>query len=148
MAHLIFQAHISKQLLGSIKDALVDFFLIVAVVLLFLGQQLTGKHNIFQRSILRKQIEALEYQTEVKSLLAYLLLLLSGRIIGIKKHFVVNDYLTFIGLSEEVQATQQGRLAAAGRADYCNSFALFHGKIYAFEDKSIPIEGFAYVIYL
>ena len=104
--HLFLETNLRQQFYGIFTDLLLNFLLIPLIIFPFLSQQLTGQHDVLQSGILGKQVEVLEYQTEVQSLLANFLFLQGGGVGGIENCVAVDQYLSFIGSFQKVQAPQ------------------------------------------
>lgn len=100
---------------------------------LFLAEEFGGELDVGDGIIVRKEVELLEHQSEVQSLFAYVFRIFLVRGIAVEEHFAAYDNPSFVGGFEEVQATEQSGLAAAGRADYGEHFAFLQLEIDAFE---------------
>ena len=87
--HPIFQAHPAEESLCLLLDFLMDGFFMFLIVRTLFCQEFLGKHYIFQRSILRKEVKGLENKTEMQSLFADLLFLYGFFLIAVKKSFSV-----------------------------------------------------------
>ena len=74
---------------------------------------------------MRKKIEVLEHQTEMQPLAADFALFLRCGVCRVEKRLAVHENFTLVGRRQEIEAAQQRRLAAAGRADDGDGLALF-----------------------
>ena len=140
--HLFLQPHLRQKLLGPGGDLRVEQLFLCLVIRLLLCQQLACQHDVLPGRILREQIEILEHKAEVQPLAANFTLLLRIGVGVVEERFVVHHDLSLVGDGQEIEAAQQRRLAAAGRADDGDRLALFKRKIDTLEDDGVLTEAF------
>ena len=117
VAHAALQTHLAEQLDGMVLDLLVDLALVLLIVRPLLGEQQARQHDVFQRRVLREQVERLEHHAEVQAALADLSVRFAGMVGGVEQRFAVDDDLPGVRRLEEVQAAQQRCLARTRGAD-------------------------------
>ena len=123
--HFLLQPHLREQLLRMRGDLCVDLLFAGLVVRLLFGQQLAGKHDVLPGRVLREQIEILKHEAEMQPLAADLALFLRVGVRRVEERLAVYRDLPLVGDGQEIEAAQQRRLAAAGRADDGDGLALF-----------------------
>ena len=123
--HFLLQPHLREQLLRVRGDLCVDLLFAGLVVRLLFGQQLAGKHDVLPGRVLREQIEILKHEAEMQPLAADLALFLRVGVRRVEERLAVYRDLPLVGDGQEIEAAQQRRLAAAGRADDGDGLALF-----------------------
>ena len=116
------QTHLGQQHPAFLFD------LLFALAAPFLCQQFPGKRNVLKGSILRKQVKILKYQAKVEPLCANLLLLLGGGVSGVEDDVPIDGNGAAVWFFQEIQAPQQGGLAAAGGTDDGQGLSFFQGK--------------------
>ncbi len=126
------QPHPGQQLPARLRNVL----LVLATPLL--GQQLPGEGDILQGRVLGEEVEVLEYQAEVKPLLADVLLRLGGGVRGVKDDAALHGNGAMIRPFQEVQTTEQSRLAGTGGTDDGEGLPLLQGKTDIAEDLRVP----------
>ena len=124
--HTVGESHLPQQISCLLLDREQLFLFVRPVVGRFLREQLSGEHDILQCGVLRKQVEGLEYQTEMKAFAPDLALLSGGGIIGVKQGFPVHADDAAVRPLQEVQTAQECCLAAARGADDGDGLSLFH----------------------
>ena len=82
-----------------------------------LGHQLPRQRHILQRRVLRKEIEALEHQSEVQPFLANIAFRAGVVLRRVKQLFAPDGDDALVRRLQKIQAAQQRGLAAAGGAD-------------------------------
>ena len=80
MSRAVGKPHPGKKLSAFRFDIRKNLFLSALEVRLLLREKFLGKGDVLQGSVLGKQVEGLEYQSEVKAFFSNLAFLLSGRI--------------------------------------------------------------------
>ena len=108
------QPHPGQQLPGT------GFYLpraLFSLGALFLGQQLLGQHDVLQGRILGEQVKGLEHHAEVEPLLTDFLFLLGTGVRRVEEGLPGHHNAPAVRGFQEIQAAQQGSLAAAGGAD-------------------------------
>ena len=118
IADAVGQAHLLNELPGSLLQLLHRC----------LFQQLGGQHHVFQHGILGEQVEGLEHQAKMEPVLPDLAVAEPLVVLPVEKGLAVHPDGAALGGFQEIQAAQQGGLAAAGGADDGKHLALFHGK--------------------
>ena len=83
------------------------------VIRLLPGQQFRGQHHILQGGVLGKQVERLEHKAQMEPFLPQVLLPAPGGVRGVEERGAVDRHLARCGPLQQVDAPQQGGLAAA-----------------------------------
>ena len=140
--HLFLQPDLRQKFLCTGGNLCVDLFFSRFVIRLLLCQQFACQHDILPGRILREQVEILEHEAEVQPLAADFALLLRIGVGVVEERFIVHHDLSLVGNGQKIEAPQQRRFAAAGRADNGDRLALFERKIDALQDDGILVEAF------
>ena len=97
---------------------------VLLVVGALLRQELARQHDVLQRRVLGKQVEALEHKAEVQPLFADGFFALRFGVGGAPQRFTRYRNAAGVGGLQKVQTAQQRCFAGAGRADDGESLAL------------------------
>ena len=130
----VLEAHLGQKPRRLLPDPGENRLLVGLVVRPLPGQQGAGQHDVLQGGVLGKEVEALEYQAEVEALAADLSLALDGGVGSVKEELVPHGNAPAVGALQEVEAPEQGGLAAARGADDGQGLALVQGEADVPED--------------
>ena len=125
------------------------FFLYLVLSPLVIGtffrQQQSCQGNVLQGRILREEVERLENEPEVQTLLTYAFLAPGNGIGSVEYDFSVYGDSACIGSLKEIEAAKQRCLSASGGSDYGKGLALFEAEAYILYNFRIS-ESFAYIL--
>ena len=113
------EADLPEQAGRLVVDALQNFAAVDAVVRAALCLQAAGQRDVFTHGVLREKVEGLKHQPERQSAAAF-----CRADAAVKQRFARHADAPGIRLLQRVQAAQQRRLAAAGRAEDGQRLAL------------------------
>ena len=115
------EAHPPQELPALLQDG-------VPALVVLLGHELPCQGHVLQGRILGEEVERLKYQAKVQPPLADLRLGGAAGILGVKERLAPDGDDALVRGLQEVQAAEQGGLAAAGGADDGEGLALLQGK--------------------
>ena len=124
----LLQAHFGEQLQTFLLNLLQNGLFVGLEVGPLPGQQLLGQGHVFQGCILGKQVEGLKHHAEVEAFFANFGIGLAAAVGGVKDDVAPHRDGALIRGLQEVQAPQQGGLAAARGADDGQGLALLQVK--------------------